>query len=138
MREEIFGPILPVLAVDDMDAAIRFINEREKPLALYLFSNNAATADRIIAATSAGGVCVNDTILHVVAPELPFGGVGESGMGKYHGRAGFEAFSNAKAVFRHGTRFDLPLRYPPFSSRDKTILRAAASGVRGLLRRWFA
>jgi len=136
MREEIFGPILPVLAVDDMDEAIRFINDRDKPLALYVFSSKATTADRIIAATSAGGVCVNDTILQVVAPELPFGGVGESGMGKYHGRAGFEAFSNAKAVFRHGTSFDLPMRYPPFSKRDKAILRAGASGLKGLWRRF--
>jgi len=135
MREEIFGPVLPVLAVEDMEQAIRFINEREKPLALYVFSSNAATADRIIAATSAGGVCVNETILHVVAPELPFGGVGESGMGKYHGRAGFEAFSNTKAVFRHSTSFDLPMRYPPFSTRDKAILRAGASGPKDLLRR---
>jgi len=136
MREEIFGPILPVLAVDDMDEAIRFINEREKPLALYAFSNDTTKADRLIAATSAGGVCVNDTILHVVAPELPFGGVGESGMGKYHGRAGFEAFSNAKAVFRHSTRLDLPMRYPPFSKRDKRVLRTGVTGVKGLLRRW--
>jgi aldehyde dehydrogenase (NAD+) len=136
MREEIFGPVLPVLAVDDMEEAIRFINEREKPLALYVFSSNAARTDRIITATSAGGVCVNDTILHVVAPELPFGGVGESGMGKYHGRAGFEAFSNAKAVFRHSTSFDLSMRYPPFSKRDKAVLRAGASGLKGLLRRF--
>jgi len=136
MQEEIFGPILPVITVDDMDEAVRFINARDKPLALYVFSNDTATADRIIAATSAGGVCVNDTVLHVVAPELPFGGVGESGMGKYHGRAGFEAFSNAKAVFRHSTRFDLPMRYPPFSKREKAILRAGTSGLKRMAKRW--
>ncbi len=137
MQEEIFGPILPVLAVEDIHEAIQFINARHKPLALYVFSNDGGTIDRVIDGTSAGGVCVNDTILHVVSPELPFGGVGESGMGKYHGWAGFETFSNAKAIFRQSTSIDLAMRYPPFSKRGKAILRAGAAGFRGLINSLF-
>ncbi len=87
MQDEIFGPILPVLPVADVEAAIRFVNERERPLALYVFSNRDAAVDEVLARTSSGGACVNGTMFQVAVPTLPFGGVGQSGMGAYHGRA---------------------------------------------------
>ena len=120
MEDEIFGPILPVIEVDSMDAAIRFVNDRPKPLALYVFSSNKATADRVLSQTSSGGACVNDVVAHLGVPDLPFGGVGESGMGAYHGRASFEAFSHRKAVLRKGTRVDPALRYPPYDDSKLT------------------
>ena len=124
MQEEIFGPILPVLEVGDIDEAIRFINAREKPLALYLFSEGKSAANRILAETSAGAVCHNQTVLHCAVHDLPFGGVGVSGMGKYHGRWGFETFSNAKAVLRQGTVLDPSLPYPPATPRKTAAVRA--------------
>ncbi len=123
MREEIFGPLLPVLPVDDVDEAIDFVNERDKPLALYVFSDVDSVADRVIASTSAGGVAVNATVLHLAVPGLPFGGVGASGMGAYHGRAGFETFSHRKSVLHRPTRLDLPVAYPPYSGWKQKLLR---------------
>jgi aldehyde dehydrogenase (NAD+) len=123
MSEEIFGPILPVLAVDDVDEAIRFVNDREKPLALYAFSDSDETLDRVVTHTSAGGVCLNHAVLHFAVPDLPFGGVGESGMGAYHGKAGFDTFSHRKAVLTKPTRPDPSLMYPPYTSVKQKILR---------------
>jgi aldehyde dehydrogenase (NAD+) len=123
MREEIFGPILPVLAVDGMDEAISNINAHEKPLALYVFSEDQAATDRVIAETSSGGVCVNGTLLHLAVTDLPFGGVGESGMGAYHGKAGFDTFSHRKAVFQRGTRPDPSVMYPPYGRVKQWLLR---------------
>ena len=100
MQEEIFGPLLPVVAYDDVDQACRFIGARPHPLALYLFSHDKATTERALARTQSGGVAINDTLLHCVQEELPFGGVGPSGMGAYHGVAGFRTFSHARSVFR--------------------------------------
>ena len=117
MQEEIFGPVLPVLKVKDMDAAIDFVNRGEKPLALYLFSNDQATEDRVLERTSSGGVCVNGTILHIGNSSMAFGGVGASGMGGYHGRFTFETFSHRKAVLKRGFKLDLKLMYPPYSER---------------------
>ena len=114
MEEEIFGPILPVISVPSVAEAIAQIKSRPKPLALYLFSADQNTREQILQQTSSGGVCVNDTILHLSTPELPFGGVGESGIGRYHGRAGFETFSHDKTVFEHRTWLDPRLRYPPY------------------------
>ena len=94
MQDEIFGPILPVISVDSMEAAIDFVNDRDKPLGLYVFSSNRAFKDAVLAQTSSGGVCVNDCIMHAANPELPFGGVGPSGCGAYHGKHGFDAFSH--------------------------------------------
>ncbi|MGH3494982.1 MAG: aldehyde dehydrogenase family protein, partial [Sciscionella sp.] len=122
MTEEIFGPILPVLTFDDLDAAIDAVNARDKPLALYVFGDGAATG-RVVAATSSGGVCVNGTVLQLAASDLPFGGVGESGMGVYHGRAGFDTFTHRKAVLARGTRFDPPLLYPPYSRAKRWLMR---------------
>lgn len=121
MREEIFGPVLPVLKVKDVSEAIRFVNGRDKPLALYVFSNDERVQQEVLERTSSGGVCVNGTILHLANPELPFGGVGPSGMGAYHGRHSFETFSHAKSVLRRKLKRDPKLMYPPYG-RLKTGL----------------
>jgi aldehyde dehydrogenase (NAD+) len=113
MQEEIFGPILPVLSVPSMEAAIAFVNARPKPLALYLFTRSQAVEDAVLSRTSAGGACVNAVLWHLGNPALPFGGVGESGTGAYHGRHGFEAFSHRKGVVKRSTRADFKLAYPP-------------------------
>ncbi|GAC1586523.1 MAG: aldehyde dehydrogenase family protein [Acidimicrobiales bacterium] len=122
MGEEIFGPILPVIKVPDLDAAIDRINAGDKPLALYAFGSGTAT-DRIIGATSSGGVCVNHTVFHLAVPGLPFGGVGESGMGSYHGRWGFDTFSHRRAVLEKPTALDPSIAYPPYGRVKKAILR---------------
>lgn len=113
MREEIFGPILPVLKVENPDEAIAFINARDKPLALYLFTGDASVRDRVLTRTSSGGVCINDVVVQLSVPDLPFGGVAMSGFGRYHGRAGFETFSNMKGVLTRRLLLEPPLRTPP-------------------------
>jgi aldehyde dehydrogenase (NAD+) len=116
MQEEIFGPLLPILRVPDMDAAVAFVNARPKPLALYVFSGSRRGAESIIARTTAGGSCINDTVLHFAHTGLPTGGVNTSGLGKAHGVHGFEAFSNARGVLRQRTRFSaIQLMYPPYT-----------------------
>ncbi|MCA8920780.1 MAG: aldehyde dehydrogenase family protein [Planctomycetes bacterium] len=115
MQEEIFGPILPVLRVESMDEAIEFVRARPRPLGLYVFSRNKAVIERALNGISAGGVSVNDTMAHFTVPELPFGGVGQSGMGAYHGKHSFETFSHRKAVIKKATFVDPALRYPPYS-----------------------
>jgi len=122
MQEEIFGPVLPVVAYDDLDAAYGFINARPRPLALYLFSHDRKIVERALERTVSGGVCVNDTLLHCVQEELPFGGVGESGMGAYHGEAGFRTFSHAKAVFHQARLNGAGLTQPPYGSRMNRLL----------------
>jgi aldehyde dehydrogenase (NAD+) len=123
MGEEIFGPILPVLKVDDMDAAIRFINARPKPLALYLFSSNERSYEAVVSRTSSGGLVHNHTIMHFAVQNLPFGGVGDSGMGAYHGRHSFDTFSHKKAVLKKPTGIDLSLQYPPYTESKKSWLK---------------
>jgi aldehyde dehydrogenase (NAD+) len=123
MQEEIFGPVLPVLTVADIGEAIRFVNDREKPLALYVFSSDDATVERVIHGTSSGGVCVNQVVMHLAVPDLPFGGVGPSGMGAYHGKAGFDLFSHAKPVLHKGIRPDPPILYPPYTSLKQKLIR---------------
>ena len=123
MQEEIFGPILPILPFDRISEAVEFINRRPKPLALYVFSRSKAVCHQVAAETSSGGVCINDTIVHLTPPTLPFGGVGASGFGRYHGRAGFDTFSNQKSILRQTLRFDLPGRFPPTRERDLQTLR---------------
>ncbi|MFM7617141.1 MAG: aldehyde dehydrogenase family protein [Actinomycetes bacterium] len=123
MQEEIFGPILPILPVDGVDAAIDFINGRDKPLALYVFAESGRVVDRVLAETSSGGACVNATLYHLVPPTLPFGGVGESGQGAYHGRSTFETFSHRKSVLRKPTRLDPPIAYPPYTEQKQKLLR---------------
>ncbi len=123
MDDEIFGPILPVLTVGDVDEAIRFVNDREKPLALYAFSGDDDTLEHVVANTSAGGVTLNHAVLHLAVPDLPFGGVGQSGMGAYHGKSGFDTFSHAKAVLVKPTRPDPAIMYPPYTNIKKKIIR---------------
>lgn len=115
MSEEIFGPILPVLTVSDMEAAVEFVNDRPKPLALYVFTRDKDRAQRVLDTTSSGGACVNDIMSHLAVPDLPFGGVGESGMGAYHGRDSVETFSHRKSVLHRSTLLDVRLRYPPYA-----------------------
>jgi aldehyde dehydrogenase (NAD+) len=123
MQDEIFGPILPVLSVPSIDAAISFVNARPKPLALYVFTKRKQVEDEVIARTSSGGVCVNATIWHLANSGLPFGGVGPSGMGAYHGRVSFETFSHRKAVLSKSTRLDPKLAYPPYTKLKTTLLK---------------
>lgn len=123
MNEEIFGPILPILEFNNVSGAIDLINKNPKPLALYIFSQDKGFQQRIISETSSGGVCINDTIVHITAPNLPFGGVGNSGFGRYHGKAGFDTFSNPKSVFRQTMLFDIPKRFPPADELGFKILR---------------
>lgn len=123
MQDEIFGPILPVIAVDDVEAAIELVVARPKPLALYLFTGSRATEQQVVKRTTAGGMCVNHTMTHFLVPELPFGGVGPSGTGAYHGRAGFEELSHAKTVVRRPARPDLRLIYPPYDRAKERLLR---------------
>jgi len=117
MQEEIFGPILPVISVRDIDEAVAFVNRGAKPLALYLFTNDAQVEDRVLGATSAGGTTINHVWLHFGVPALPFGGVGESGMGAYHGRHSFETFSHKRAVLKKRALWEPPLLFPPYSAR---------------------
>ena len=124
MREEIFGPILPVLSCRDFDEALAQVRQLPKPLAAYLFTNNRATQKRFRREMLAGSICINDTISQIVPAELPFGGVGASGFGSYRGRAGFDRFSHAKSVLTRGTLFDPGLRYPPQTTGLKTMARA--------------
>uniref|UniRef100_A0A7S1KPK8 Aldehyde dehydrogenase n=1 Tax=Percolomonas cosmopolitus TaxID=63605 RepID=A0A7S1KPK8_9EUKA len=122
MQEEIFGPILPIIAVDDENEAIEFVNAREKPLALYVFSTHKSIVDKFIAKTSSGGFCSNDVAVHVVVPQLPFGGVGNSGMGAYNGDYTFNTFSHLKSVVRKQNWMDSALRYPPYTDRGIQLL----------------
>lgn len=113
MQEEIFGPILPVLEFDTLDHALALLRGRPTPLALYLFTKDRSAQERVLAETRSGGVCLNDTITHASGKDLPFGGLGESGLGTYHGKASFDCFTHYRSVLRRSFRFDLKQRYPP-------------------------
>lgn len=113
MQEEIFGPILPVMEFGELTEAISYINGNEKPLALYYFGKDK-TAKRVLRETSSGGACINDTLIHVANHKLPFGGVGNSGMGKYHGKESYLAFTHERGVVNSSTKLDIPLKYPPY------------------------
>jgi len=127
MQEEIFGPILPVIPVPDLRHAIDIVNAREKPLALYIFAEDRSAVDQVLAHTSSGGVCVNHTIMHIAVPDLPFGGVGESGMGGYHGKASFDIFTHYKPVLTKPSRPDPSVAYPPYGPVKTGILRRLMS-----------
>ena len=117
MEVEIFGPILPILEYDDLSSAIALINSRSKPLALYIFSEDKNIQQQVLMNTSSGGVCINDTIMHVGVNELPFGGVGDSGIGSYHGKASFDTFSHQKSVLKMPFHADLNWRYAPYTRK---------------------
>ena len=123
MQEEIFGPILPLLTYHDIEDVITSIRSRPKPLALYLFSNCKTTQKRILQSLSFGGGCINDTIMHLASHHLPFGGVGESGMGSYHGKQSFLTFSHQKSILKKSNRFDIPIRYAPYTSLKEILLK---------------
>ena len=123
MGEEIFGPLLPVLEFEDVRQAEDFILDRPRPLALYLFSEDKAVQRRFIRHIPFGGGCVNDTIMHLANPRLPFGGVGNSGMGSYHGRQSFETFSHTKSLVQSSSRLDLPVRYAPYTATQDKLIR---------------
>ncbi|EXI66873.1 MAG TPA: coniferyl aldehyde dehydrogenase [Candidatus Accumulibacter phosphatis] len=123
MQEEIFGPLLPIIAYRDLEQAIRYVNQRPRPLALYYFDGDRSNIERVLDATVSGGVTVNDTILHIAQEELPFGGVGPSGMGCYHGFAGFETFSVRKAVFRQSRLSAIGLFKPPYGALFDRLTR---------------
>ncbi|MFW5433836.1 aldehyde dehydrogenase [Paenibacillus apiarius] len=123
MQEEIFGPILPVLAYESYEEAERAILARPKPLALYLFTTDRRLEERVVGRISFGGGCINDTLMHIATPYLPFGGVGESGMGSYHGKYSFDAFSHEKSVLYQPTWFDISFRYPGAKNRKGIMKR---------------
>jgi len=123
MRDEIFGPILPVLRVRSMDEAVAFVNRRPKPLALYLFAEDERIQRDVIARTSSGGASVNHTWMHLANHDLPFGGVGASGTGAYHGKAGFDCFSHHRSVLVKSTSMDAPVMYPPYGETKRKLLR---------------
>lgn len=117
MQEEIFGPILPILTFSSFDTLVRTLKTKDKPLALYLFSKNKGRIQTVTRELSYGGGCINDVVIHLATSEMGFGGVGASGMGAYHGKAGFEAFSHEKSIVDKKTWIDLPMRYQPYRSR---------------------
>lgn len=127
MGEEIFGPILPIIAVDSLADAIAFVNsssaDGDKPLALYSFSESDAENDQVLGGATSGGACVNGTLFHISNPNLPFGGTGESGMGAYHGKFGFDAFSHRRAVFTRSTKLDPSMLYPPYTAKKQKLVR---------------
>ncbi len=123
MKEEIFGPILPVVSVNDMEEALKYIREHDKPLALYLFSTDRAFEKKVLSSVSFGGGCINDTIVHLATEEMPFGGVGESGMGSYHGKASFDTFTHYRSILKKSVLIDLPMRYHPYNKKRKNLIK---------------
>lgn len=121
MQEEIFGPILPIIGYSNLEEAIDLVRSKDKPLALYIFSEDQKVIDRLIGSLSFGGGAINDTVMQLSNPHLPFGGVGPSGMGNYHGEYGFKTFSHEKAILHKSTRLDLPVRYQPYGDKLKLI-----------------
>jgi aldehyde dehydrogenase (NAD+) len=123
MEDEIFGPILPILTFKEIDEVIHYVNSQPNPLALYLFTKNTSIETKILKSCNFGGGCINDTIMHVASDSLPFGGVGESGMGSYHGKASFETFSHYRSILKKETWLDIPARYAPYSKLKETIIK---------------
>jgi aldehyde dehydrogenase (NAD+) len=123
MREEIFGPLLPIVPYDSIDGALEIIRERENPLAFYIFSQDCRVRERLLNEVNCGGVCINDTLVHLTNPELPFGGIRSSGIGAYHGPKSFEIFSHFKSVEKKSLAADLWLRYPPYKIKLNRFLK---------------
>ena len=123
MQEEIFGPVMPVLTFDSLDEVIRNVNAMPHPLALYLFTSSKATAKKVTARCGFGGGCINDTIIHLATTEMGFGGFGESGMGSYHGKTGFDTFTHYKSIVDKKTWLDLPMRYQPYRKMHEKMVR---------------
>ncbi len=123
MKEEIFGPILPIISFQNEEELYQIIEKNPNPLALYIFSSNKSLTQRITQKVSFGGGCVNNTLMHLVTPEMPFGGVGNSGQGSYHGKFGFDAFTHKKSVLKTGFWFDLKQKYPPYSAGALKLIK---------------
>ena len=123
MSEEIFGPVLPILTFDTIDEVVTNIRIMEHPLALYIFTEDKSVAEYVISAVGFGGGCINDTLIHLATSEMPFGGFGESGMGCYHGKSGFDTFTHYKSIVDKKTWIDLPVRYQPYKDKYKQLLR---------------
>ncbi len=123
MKNEIFGPILPILEMPDAESMMAFVNSRPKPLALYVFTRDSSLKKDFLNGTSSGSFVVNDVVMHMPQPGLPFGGVGASGMGHYHGKFSFDTFTHAKGVLHKTTKFDVPVRYAPYTDAKAKILR---------------
>jgi acyl-CoA reductase-like NAD-dependent aldehyde dehydrogenase len=123
MNEEIFGPLLPVIGIDSVDVAIDHINANPHPLALYVFAEKKSVVDNVLGNTTAGGVTVNGTLMHLTSPHLPFGGIGESGMGGYHGKSGVRLFQHMKPVLSRGTKLDQSIAYPPYTDKKAKLFR---------------
>lgn len=123
MQEEIFGPLLPVLTYQNLDDAIRYVQKHPKPLALYLFTRDRAVENRVLSRTSSGGACVNDTIMHLVNPAMPFGGVGNSGIGAYHGRDSFLTFSHRRSVLKKPARLGNSFMYPKYTKNQLRLVK---------------
>ena len=123
MQEEIFGPVLPIIEFDDLDWAISEVKKRDKPLSLYIFSSGKKRIQRILHEISFGGGAVNDAVMHLTNTSLPFGGVGESGMGSYHGEEGFKNFSHFKSIYSHSTLLEPDIKYPPYTGLKRKMLR---------------
>lgn len=123
MQDEIFGPIFPILEYEDLDSAIKIINKRPKPLALYLFTENKASEKKVIENVSFGGGCINDTITHLANPNLPFGGVGTSGIGAYHYKSSYDLFSHKKSILKKSTLIRIPFVFPPYSKKKLDLIR---------------
>ena len=121
MQEEIFGPLLPIISFTNIKEVINFIQQHPKPLALYLFARNKGVEKEILTNTSSGGVTINDTLMHFTNANLPFGGVGNSGFGSYHGFNSFKAFSHKKPVMKRSNLIDIPIRYAPFKNKLKIL-----------------
>ena len=117
MEDEIFGPILPIIEYSSLDEGIQFVKSKEKPLALYYFSEDKESIEKVLSSLSSGGVTINDTIIHVASSNLPFGGVGLSGIGAYHGKASFDTFSHSKSIIKRGTFLELPIRFAPYKNK---------------------
>jgi aldehyde dehydrogenase (NAD+) len=127
MQEEIFGPLLPIVALESLDQAIDYINSHEHPLALYVFSADDSFIEKVENRTQSGSLVVNDTVIQLATSQLPFGGVGESGQGSYHGASGFDAFSHKRSVLKRPFWLDLPVRYRPLQPWKIWILRKLLS-----------
>lgn len=123
MQEEIFGPVLPVLTFDHIQEALELVNARPRPLALYLFSQDKGVQELFLRRVPFGGGCINDTIIHLATSRMPFGGVGHSGMGSYHGKASFDTFSHQKSIVKKSTLVDLPIRYAPYTAAQEKLMR---------------
>ncbi len=123
MNEEIFGPILPIIEYNSIDEVIDFIQSRPSPLALYLFTEDKKIESRVITECQFGGGCINDTVVHIASEYLPFGGVGESGMGSYHGEKTFQTFTHYKSILKKRTWFDLPIRYAPYTKQKSNLIK---------------